>query len=310
MEPDRPTPSSTTSTTSSTSSPTTSCGSCSCAAIRRSPPTPRSRSRCGCSAGSTPPRSPAPSWSPSRRSPSASCGPSASCATTTPRTASRAPAELPDRLHAVLDRDLPDLHRGPHRDLRRRASRASTSPTRRSASDGCSSSSCPTSPRPSGCSRSMLLTDARRPARTAADGSMVRLADQDRTRWDRALIAEGHALVRACLRRNQPGPFQIQAAIAAVHADAATADATDWSPDRRAVRPAATRCARTPWSRSTGPSPSASCDGAAAGLAALDALDGPEGSTTTSRTTRRAPTCSRAPVVAPTRPRPTTARSS
>ena len=75
----------------------------------------------------------------------------------------------------------------------------------------------------------VLLTDARRPARLAPDGSMVRLADQDRTQWDRGLIAEGHALVRACLRRNQPGPFQIQAAIAAVHADAATADATDWS---------------------------------------------------------------------------------
>ena len=58
---------------------------------------------------------------------------------------------------------------------------------------------------------------------------MVRLADQDRTRWDRDLIGEGHELVRACLRRNQPGPFQIQAAIAAVHADAPTAEATDWS---------------------------------------------------------------------------------
>ncbi len=55
----------------------------------------------------------------------------------------------------------------------------------------------------------MLLTDARRPARVAADGSMVRLADQDRSRWDLDLVAEGHALVRACLRRNQPGPFQI-----------------------------------------------------------------------------------------------------
>ena len=75
----------------------------------------------------------------------------------------------------------------------------------------------------------MLLTDARRPARIAADGSMVRLAEQDRSRWDRALISEGHSLVRACLRRNQPGPFQIQAAIAAVHADAATAATTDWS---------------------------------------------------------------------------------
>src|SRR4051812_35458923 len=75
----------------------------------------------------------------------------------------------------------------------------------------------------------MLLTEARRPARIGADGSMIRLADQDRTKWDRALIAEGHALVRACLRRNQPGPFQIQAAIAAVHADAVVAADTDWS---------------------------------------------------------------------------------
>ena len=75
----------------------------------------------------------------------------------------------------------------------------------------------------------MLLTEARQPARTAPDGSMIRLADQDRARWDRTLIAEGHDLVRACLRRDQPGPFQIQAAIAAVHADATTADGTDWS---------------------------------------------------------------------------------
>jgi RNA polymerase sigma-70 factor (ECF subfamily) len=75
----------------------------------------------------------------------------------------------------------------------------------------------------------MLLTDARRPARTSPDGSMVRLADQDRTRWDQSLIREGHSLVRACLRRNQPGPYQVQAAIAAVHADAPTNEATDWA---------------------------------------------------------------------------------
>ncbi len=75
----------------------------------------------------------------------------------------------------------------------------------------------------------MLLTESRRPARTDASGAMVRLADQDRSRWDRDLIVEGHDLVRACLRRNHPGPFQIQAAIAAVHADASTAEATDWA---------------------------------------------------------------------------------
>ncbi len=75
----------------------------------------------------------------------------------------------------------------------------------------------------------MLLTDARRPARTAPDGSMIRLADQDRDLWNRELIARGHELVRACLRRNQPGPYQLLAAIAAVHADAPTHATTDWS---------------------------------------------------------------------------------
>jgi len=75
----------------------------------------------------------------------------------------------------------------------------------------------------------MLLTEARRPARTAADGSFVRLADQDRSRWNGQLVAEGQDLVRACLRRNRPGPFQVQAAIAAVHADARRAADTDWS---------------------------------------------------------------------------------
>jgi RNA polymerase sigma-70 factor (ECF subfamily) len=74
----------------------------------------------------------------------------------------------------------------------------------------------------------LLLIDARRSARTAADGAMVLLADQDRALWDRDLIDEGHALVRRCLRRNQPGVYQIQAAINAVHSDAATAAATDW----------------------------------------------------------------------------------
>jgi RNA polymerase sigma-70 factor (ECF subfamily) len=74
----------------------------------------------------------------------------------------------------------------------------------------------------------LLLTESRRPARTAPDGSIVRLADQDRSRWDRALVAEGQALVRKCLRRNAPGPYQIQAAISAVHSDAATAADTDW----------------------------------------------------------------------------------
>jgi len=75
----------------------------------------------------------------------------------------------------------------------------------------------------------MLLTESRRPARTTVDGSFVRLPDQDRSRWDPALVAEGQTLVRACLRRGRPGPYQLQAAIAAVHSDAETAEVTDWS---------------------------------------------------------------------------------
>ncbi|MDQ3978763.1 MAG: RNA polymerase sigma factor [Actinomycetota bacterium] len=74
----------------------------------------------------------------------------------------------------------------------------------------------------------LLLVESRRAARTAPDGSMVLLPDQDRSLWDRDLIAEGQALVRACLRRNAPGPYQIQAAINAVHSDAPTAADTDW----------------------------------------------------------------------------------
>lgn len=74
----------------------------------------------------------------------------------------------------------------------------------------------------------MLLSESRRAARTTADGGLVLLADQDRGLWDRALIAEGQELVRRCLRRARPGPYQIQAAINAVHSDAPTAAATDW----------------------------------------------------------------------------------
>ena len=74
----------------------------------------------------------------------------------------------------------------------------------------------------------MLLTHARLPARMTPSGALVPLVEQDRGRWDRALIAEGQALVRQCLRRGRPGPYQIQAAMGAVHADAATAADTDW----------------------------------------------------------------------------------
>jgi len=74
----------------------------------------------------------------------------------------------------------------------------------------------------------MLLIQSRRVARTTADGALVPLAEQDRSLWDRALVAEGQAIVRECLRRNRPGPYQIQAAINAVHSDAVVAADTDW----------------------------------------------------------------------------------
>ena len=74
----------------------------------------------------------------------------------------------------------------------------------------------------------MLLTDARRPARTRSDGSLVPLEEQDRSRWDRAAIDEGVALVTDALARAPIGPYQLQAAIAAVHDEAATASDTDW----------------------------------------------------------------------------------
>lgn len=74
----------------------------------------------------------------------------------------------------------------------------------------------------------MLLHDARRDTRTAADGSLVLLPDQDRSRWDRPQIAEGVAAVTQALARGEPGPYQLQAAIAALHAEAASPEATDW----------------------------------------------------------------------------------
>ena len=118
----------------------------------------------------------------------------------------------------------------------------------------------------------LLLTEARRAARTAPDGKMVLLPDQDRSQWDHALIAEGHELVRRCLRRNAPGPYQIQAAINAVHTDAPTAAATDW---RQIVQ-------LYDQLQAAAPSPVvalnravavAELDGPAAALAEIDALD-------------------------------------
>jgi RNA polymerase sigma-70 factor (ECF subfamily) len=117
----------------------------------------------------------------------------------------------------------------------------------------------------------MLLTDARRAARVA-DGRLVPLPDQDRTSWDHELIADGHAIVRACLRRNRPGPYQLLAAINAVHTDAATAAQTDWNQivelydQLYAVTP-------TPVVALNRAIAVGEIDGPAAGLAIVEALD-------------------------------------
>jgi RNA polymerase sigma-70 factor (ECF subfamily) len=87
----------------------------------------------------------------------------------------------------------------------------------------------PGEPEAAGLLALMVLTQARAPARLGEHGELIRLADQDRSRWDRELIAEGHERLRGCIGQNRPGPYQVQAAIAAVHADAATAAATDWA---------------------------------------------------------------------------------
>ncbi|MBZ5738107.1 RNA polymerase sigma factor [Nocardioides mangrovi] len=87
----------------------------------------------------------------------------------------------------------------------------------------------PDEPEVTGLLALMLLTESRRTTRVSADGELVPLRDQDRGGWDRALIAEGHDLVRACLAVNRPGHYQLLAAINAVHTDAPEADATDWS---------------------------------------------------------------------------------
>ena len=118
----------------------------------------------------------------------------------------------------------------------------------------------------------LLLTHSRTAARTAPGQPLVLLPDQDRSLWDRAMIDEGQALVRRCLRRNQPGPYQIQAAIAAVHSDAATAEQTDWR-QILALYEQLLACAPTPVVALNRAVALAQVDGAEAALAATDRLD-------------------------------------
>jgi RNA polymerase sigma-70 factor, ECF subfamily len=118
----------------------------------------------------------------------------------------------------------------------------------------------------------LLLTESRRASRTRPDGSLVLLGEQDRRRWDRALIEEGQAIVRQCLRRNQPGAYQLQAAINAVHADATTLEQTDWS-QIVALYDQLLAVAATPVVALNRAIAIGEVRGAAAGLALVDELD-------------------------------------
>ena len=130
----------------------------------------------------------------------------------------------------------------------------------------------PDEPEVTGLLALMLLAQSRRPARTTPDGDLVLLADQDRSQWDGQLIAEGQALVRQCLRRGQPGPYQIQAAINAVHSDAADAAATDWA-QIVALYDQLLAVAPSPVVALHRAVAVAEVDGPAAGLALVDRLD-------------------------------------
>ena len=118
----------------------------------------------------------------------------------------------------------------------------------------------------------MLLLESRRAARTTADGALVLLADQDRSSWDRDLIVEGQSLVRHCLRRNRPGPYQLQAAINAVHSDAPSAAETDWR-QIVALYDQHMQLAPSPIVALNRAVAVAEVDGPAAGLAIVDGLE-------------------------------------
>jgi RNA polymerase sigma factor (sigma-70 family) len=117
----------------------------------------------------------------------------------------------------------------------------------------------------------MLLTDARRPARTRQDGELVPLAEQDRSRWDRKLIAEGVALITEALRRGQMGEYQVQASIAAVHDQAPSYADTDW-PDILSLYGLLERMTGNPMVTLNRAVAAAMAHGPAAGLALLDGL--------------------------------------
>jgi RNA polymerase sigma-70 factor, ECF subfamily len=130
-------------------------------------------------------------------------------------------ADLPERLRSVLS-VIYLIYNSGHADEARAALRGDAIRLARTLVG-----LMPDEPEAAGVLALMLLSESRVPARRNR-GAIVLLRDQDRSKWDRALIEEGEAIVRACLRHDQPGPFQLQAAIQAVHCHAATFEATDW----------------------------------------------------------------------------------
>ena len=117
----------------------------------------------------------------------------------------------------------------------------------------------------------MLLHESRRAARTSADGELVLLAHQDRALWDRGMIAEGQALVERAIRSRRFGPYTLQAAVSAVHAEAATADATDW-PQIVGLYDVLLRADPSPVAELNRAAAVAMRDGPAAGLGLIDAI--------------------------------------
>ena len=150
----------------------------------------------------------------------------------------------------------------------------------------------------------MLLHDSRRDTRVDADGALVLLADQDRSRWHHEQIAEGIALVERALRRHDVGPYQLQAAIAAVHAGAASPADTDWA-EIAALYGELLARQPTPVVELNRAVAIAMAEGPGAGWCCSTTSPPPASSTPTTSSTPLGPTCSAAPVATPRPCRPT-----
>ena len=208
---------------------TTCCGSCSSAAIRTCRRPSRSRSRCASCPACRCRRSPARSWSAraameQRITRAKSRIAAAGVPFETPGAVGAGRAARRRRRHG-----LPRLQRGLFGERRRGARRARRSARRRSGSRACCCGCSRREPEIMGLAALLLLQHARAPARFDADGSIVLLEDQDRSLWNRTMIAEGLALIDKAMRHRRPGPYQVQAAIAALHARAARPEETDWA---------------------------------------------------------------------------------